>query len=252
MFSLDLLGVLAFAVSGNLLAARKNIDIMGSLVLGLCAGLGGGIMRDVILGRLPNSLQEPIYLIPPVVTALTVYLLGQRALHARVPIVAFDALGLGVFATTGTTIAMDAGLPFASALLLGVLTAVGGGMIRDVLANEIPAVFNGSDLYIIPAIVGAGLTALLWGIGWFELWVALVIAVLVFASPDARVAPRMAGPVPHARLVVFRCAQRSSPPRSTVRLPAPVRTRPRRVRPASSSRRTAEPDDRDPEHAFRP
>ncbi|WP_101589076.1 trimeric intracellular cation channel family protein [Brevibacterium jeotgali] len=180
MFSLDLLGVLAFAVSGNLLAARKNIDIMGSLVLGLCAGLGGGIMRDVILGRVPSSLQEPIYLLPPVVTALTVYLLGQRALHARVPIVAFDALGLGVFATTGTAIAMGAGLPLASAILLGVLTAVGGGMIRDVLANEIPAVFNGSDLYIIPAIVGAGLTALLWAVGWFEPWAALVIAVPVF------------------------------------------------------------------------
>ncbi len=181
MFSLDLLGVLAFAVSGNLLAARKSIDIMGSLVLGLCAGLGGGIMRDVILGHTPNSLQEPIYLVPPVVSAITIYLLGRRALHARVPIVAFDALGLGVFATTGTTIAMDAGQPFASAILLGVLTAVGGGMIRDVLANEIPAVFNGSDLYIIPAVVGAGLTALLWAAGWFESWVALVIAVLVFA-----------------------------------------------------------------------
>lgn len=96
-------------------------------------------------------------------------------------VLAFDALGLGVFATTGTTIAMDAGLPFASAILLGVLTAVGGGMIRDVLANKIPAVFNGSDLYVIPAVVGAGLTALLWALGWFESWVALVIAVLVCA-----------------------------------------------------------------------
>jgi len=181
MFSLDLLGVLAFAVSGNLLAARKSIDIMGSLVLGLCAGLGGGIMLDVILGRIPASLQEPIYLIPPVVSALTVYLLGQRAHHARVPIVAFDALGLGVFATTGASIGMSAGVPFASAVLLGVLTAVGGGMIRDVLANEIPAVFNGSDLYIIPAIVGAGLTVLLWTLGLFAPWVAPVIAVFVFA-----------------------------------------------------------------------
>lgn len=181
MLALDLLGVLAFAVSGNLLAARKNIDIMGSLVLGLAVGLGGGIMRDVMLGQIPNSLQEPIYLVPPIVSALTVYLLGRRALHARVPIIAFDALGLGVFVTTGTTIAMAAGVPVASAILLGVLTGVGGGMIRDVLANEIPAVFNGSDLYILPAIVGAALMALIWSLGWFEPWWALVIAVLVFA-----------------------------------------------------------------------
>ena len=181
MLALDLLGVLAFAASGNLLAARKNIDIMGSLVLGLAVGLGGGIMRDVMLGRVPNSLQEPIYLIPPVVSALTVYLLGRRALHARVPIIAFDALGLGVFVTTGTTIAWEAGVPVASAILLGVLTGVGGGMIRDVLANEIPAVFNGSDLYILPGIVGASLMALIEELGWFEPWWALVIAVLVFA-----------------------------------------------------------------------
>lgn len=181
MLALDLLGVLAFAASGNLLAARKNIDIMGSLVLGLAVGLGGGIMRDVMLGRVPNSLQEPIYLIPPVVSALTVYLLGRRALHARVPIIAFDALGLGIFVTTGTTIAWEAGVPVASAILLGVLTGVGGGMIRDVLANEIPAVFNGSDLYILPGIVGASLMALIEELGWFEPWWALVIALLVFA-----------------------------------------------------------------------
>lgn len=246
MLSLDLLGVLAFAVSGNLLAARKNIDIMGSLVLGLCAGLGGGMMRDVILGRVPNSLQEPIYLIPPVVTALTVYLLGQRALHARVPIVAFDALGLGVFATTGTTIAMDAGLPFASAILLGVLTAVGGGMIRDVLANEIPAVFNGSDLYIIPAIVGAGLTALLWGIGWFESWVALVIAALVFLVRMLAWHREWRVPSP-MRGWSYSGARSVLPRRDRLFAFRRPSGRDRGVFAPRRSRRTAEPDDRDPE-----
>jgi uncharacterized membrane protein YeiH len=177
----DLIGVFAFAVSGNLLAARKDIDILGSLVLGMAVGLGGGIMRDVILGRLPASLEAPIYLIPPVLSTVLVYFVGQRVRVARGPIVAFDALGLGVFVTTGTTIGMAAGVPTASAILLGVLTGVGGGMIRDVLANEIPAVFNSSDLYILPAVAGAATTALVWQLGWYGPWWTVGIAVLVFA-----------------------------------------------------------------------
>lgn len=81
----DLIGVFAFAVSGNLLAARKDIDILGSLVLGMAVGLGGGIMRDVILGRLPASLEAPFYLIPPVLSTVLVYFLGQRVHVARAP-----------------------------------------------------------------------------------------------------------------------------------------------------------------------
>lgn len=180
MLALDMVGVFAFALSGNLLAARKDIDIMGSLVLGLVAGLGGGVMRDVILGHTPIALAQPMYLVPPVVSATVVYLLGQRAHRAKVPIVAFDALGLGVFAVTGSSIALSAGLPVPSAMLLGVLTAVGGGILRDVLANEIPAVFNGSDLYILPALFGAGGAAAVWALGWLDPLTGLALAAVVF------------------------------------------------------------------------
>lgn len=181
LLAADLVGVFAFAVSGNLLAARKNVDILGSLVLGMAVGLGGGIMRDVILGRIPASLEAPYYLIPPLVSTILVYFLGQRSHLARGPIVAFDALGLGVFVTTGTTIGLAAGVPTASAILLGVLTGVGGGMIRDVLVNEIPAVFNASNLYILPAVAGAGITAIVWHLGWYGPWWTVGIAVFVFA-----------------------------------------------------------------------
>ncbi len=181
MLALDLMGVFAFALSGNLLAARKDIDIMGSLVLGLAAGLGGGITRDVILGRVPASLAEPVYLVPPVLSAGLVYLLGQRAHRARVPIIVFDAMGLGVFAITGTGIALEAGLPVPSCVLLGVLTGVGGGIVRDVLANEIPAVFNGSDIYLLPALLGAICAAAAWSLGWLNPLTALALAAVVFA-----------------------------------------------------------------------
>lgn len=130
---------------------------------------------------IPASLEAPYYPIPPLVSTILVYFLGQRSHLARGPIVAFDALGLGVFVTTGTTIGLAAGVPTASAILLGVLTGVGGGMIRDVLVNEIPAVFNASDLYILPAVTGAGFTAIVWHLGWYGPGWTVGIAVFVFA-----------------------------------------------------------------------
>ncbi|PAY22647.1 hypothetical protein CEY15_12210 [Dietzia natronolimnaea] len=156
----DLVGVFFFALSGSLLAARKNIDITGGLVLGLLAGLGGGIMRDVMLGVTPLALAQPVLLVPPFVASAVVYLMGAHLHRVRTLIIVFDAAGLGLFCTFGTARALDHGMPVASALLLGVVTAVGGGLLRDVVANEIPAVFNGSDLYVIPAATGAALTAL--------------------------------------------------------------------------------------------
>lgn len=181
ILSLDLVGVFAFAVSGCLLAARKNFDITGGLILGLMVGLGGGMMRDVLLGEVPRSLQSPVYMVPVALASLLVYLLGHRAERARVLIIVFDAVGLSVFAVTGTWIAMTAGMPIASAVLLGVLTATGGGLLRDVVANENPALFNGSDLYLIPAASGALLTAIAIEVGLWGAPAAVVIAAFVFA-----------------------------------------------------------------------
>lgn len=177
----DLLGVFFFALSGNLLAARKDIDFTGGLALGLLAGLGGGIIRDVLLGVTPLSLSSPVYLVPPLVAAASVYLLGSLVHRVRTLIVAFDAVGLGVFCTFGTARALDHGMPVASAILLGVITAVGGGLMRDVVANEIPAVFSGSDLYVIPATAGASLTALAAANGWWGPMAAVALSSSVFA-----------------------------------------------------------------------
>lgn len=160
LLALDLVGVFFFAVSGNLLAAEKDIDITGGLVLGLLAGLGGGMIRDVLLDITPLALSEPVYLVAPFAAATVVYLLGSHVHRVRLFIVFFDAVGLGLFCTFGTVRALDHGMPVSSALLLGVVTAVGGGLLRDVVANEIPAVFSGSNLYVIPATTGAALTAI--------------------------------------------------------------------------------------------
>jgi uncharacterized membrane protein YeiH len=190
----DLVGVFFFALSGNLLAARKNIDITGGLVLGLLAGLGGGIIRDVLLGVTPLALTQPVLLVAPFAAAVVVYLMGAHLHRVRTLIVVFDAAGLGLFCTFGTARALEHGMPIASALLLGVVTAVGGGLMRDVVANEIPAVFSGSDLYIIPATTGAALTALAVAT---DLWGPVAAAVLsAFAFAFRMVAWRLQWRVP--------------------------------------------------------
>ena len=177
----DLLGVFFFALSGSLLAARRDIDITGGLVLGLLAGLGGGLIRDVLLGVTPLALSTPVYLLPPLIAAAAVYLLGSVLHRVRTLIVTFDAMGLGVFCTFGTARALDNGMPVASAILLGVITAAGGGLMRDVVANEIPAVFSGSDLYVIPAFTGASLTALAVSGDWWGPVAAVALAGFAFA-----------------------------------------------------------------------
>ena len=177
----DLTGVFFFALSGNLLAARKDIDITGGLVLGLLAGLGGGIIRDVLLGVTPLALAKPVYLIPPVVAAVAVYLIGPMVHRVSTLIVVFDAAGLGLFCTFGAARALDHGMPVASAIGLGVVTAVGGGLMRDVVANEMPAVFSGSNLYVVPAATGAGLTVVAVETGMWGPITATALAVFVIA-----------------------------------------------------------------------
>lgn len=177
----DLMGVFFFALSGNLLAARKDIDITGGLVLGLLAGLGGGIIRDVLLGVTPLALAKPVYLIPPVVAVVAVYLLGPVVHRVTTLIVTFDAAGLGLFCTFGAARAVQHGMPVASAVGLGVVTAVGGGLMRDVVANEMPAVFSGSNLYVVPATTGAALTVVAVSTGTWGPITATALASFVFA-----------------------------------------------------------------------
>ena len=177
----DLMGVFFFALSGNLLAARKDIDITGGLFLGLLAGLGGGIIRDVLLGVTPLALDKPVYLLPPVLAAVAVYLLGPLMHRVATLIVTFDAAGLGLFCTFGAARAMQHGMPVASAIGLGVVTAVGGGLMRDVVANEMPAVFSGSNLYVVPAATGSALTVLAVSTDTWGPVTATALAAFVFA-----------------------------------------------------------------------
>ncbi len=179
---LDLVGVFFFAVSGSLLAARKQFDIVGSLLLASLVSLGGGVIRDIILGATPPAaFSNPAYLVPPMLATFLVYFLFSSVERFTSLLVLFDAGGLGLFCITGTLKAISFGVNPVAAVLLGVTTAVGGGLLRDITANEVPQLFNSRDLYALPAFTGAALTAVLWVTGSFNAVTACVVAALVFA-----------------------------------------------------------------------
>jgi uncharacterized membrane protein YeiH len=180
--ALDLLGVFFFAVSGSLLAVRREFDIVGSLLLGTCVGLGGGILRDVIIDAgVPRAFDSPIYLVPPVVAAVVVYFFAHAVQRFHNLLLTFDAAGMALFSVTGTLVALAAGMNPTAAAILGVVTAVGGGVIRDVVANDVPQIFRARGLYAIPALIGAALTSLASWAGWFGVGTGTAIAAVVFA-----------------------------------------------------------------------
>jgi uncharacterized membrane protein YeiH len=178
---LDLAGVFFFAVSGSLLAARKNIDIVGSLLLASLVGLGGGVIRDLILANgPPAAFSNPAYLVPPLLATVLVYLVFASVQRFTSLLVLFDAGGLALFCMTGTVKALDSGMNPVAAALLGVMTAVGGGLLRDVTANEVPELFNPNSIYALPAFLGAALTAVLGVAGAFNVLTAVAVAAIVF------------------------------------------------------------------------
>lgn len=179
---LDLAGVFFFAVSGSLLAAKKQFDIIGSLLLASLVGLGGGVIRDIVINvGPPAAFISPVYLLPPLLAAILVYFLFSSIQRFTSLLTLFDAGGLALFCITGTLKALAAGMNPVAAILLGVTTAVGGGLLRDITANEVPTLFNARDLYALPAFTGAALTALFWNTGAFNGLTAALVAGWVFA-----------------------------------------------------------------------
>lgn len=182
--SLDLVGVFFFAVSGGLLAVRKGFELVGVIALSLVTALGGGIIRDVVLGATPpTAFDDVLYLVVPLVAAAIVFVahapIGSQ--FAR-PVQLFDAAGLGLFAVTGAVKASAFNASAVGAVLIGVISAVGGGVMRDVLANESPHLFHrDSRLYAIPAALGATVIVVAWRNDFYSGGLAIGVAIGVFA-----------------------------------------------------------------------
>lgn len=158
LLALDLSGTFVFAVNGALTGlAAARLDIVGMLSLGMMTALGGGIVRDVLIGALPPAaFRYWPYLAVAAGGALIAFFFSRALRRFTLPIDFLDALGLSLFCVTGATKSLQYGLGAVPAVILGAVTGVGGGTIRDVLVRRIPTVLA-SGLYAIPALVGAAI-----------------------------------------------------------------------------------------------
>lgn len=178
---LELLGVFVFALSGATLGVARRMDLFGVLVLGIVAATGGGLLRDVLLGQVPPAaLSSSRYLLVATGAGLLVFVASPLVDRLRGAVRLFDAAGLGLFVATGTSNALAAGLGTVGALTLGCLTGIGGGVLRDVLAREVPVVLQ-RELYAVPALLGAGVVVAGQGLGRPDQPVVVVAAAVVFS-----------------------------------------------------------------------
>lgn len=178
----DLAGTFAFALNGAWTAMRvANLDIVGVLVLGVLTAQGGGFLRDVMLGELPPAtFRDWRYLAVAASASLLAFATGQLLDRLSGPITVFDAAGLSLFAVSGALKGLEADIGVAQAVIVGVLTAVGGGTLRDVLTREVPAVLT-SGLYAIPAFLGALVVVAGAELGAPTLGVGILAAAVCFA-----------------------------------------------------------------------
>ena len=154
LYLFDLIGTYAFAISGALVGAKKKMDIYGMFILALVTGVGGGTIRDMMLGRTPPFVFKDIwYLIDITIATFTVVFLYKKVLKNLKLINIADAIGLGVFTCIGATIAKDSGCSWYGIILFGLMTATVGGMIRDILAQEVPFVLQ-KEIYASASILG--------------------------------------------------------------------------------------------------
>lgn len=161
----DLVGVAVFAASGASAAVVKRLDLFGVAFVGFVAALGGGILRDLVIGAVPPlAFADWRYAVVAVFASLAVFWLHPQLSRLRRTVLLLDAAGLGLFTVTGTLKALQAGVPPVGACLVGMLTAIGGGLARDLLTGEIPVVLQ-RDIYAVVALGGAAAVAVLVKLG---------------------------------------------------------------------------------------
>jgi uncharacterized membrane protein YeiH len=155
ILALNLAGTFVFGLSGGLAGVRAKLDLFGVVVLSAVVGLAGGITRDLLIGTPPATFRDWRYLAATAAAGLVCFFARPLLERFQRSVLVFDAVGLGLFCVTGATKALDFGLGPAQAIILGAITGIGGGMLRDVLLREVPTVLR-HDLYAIPALLGAG------------------------------------------------------------------------------------------------
>lgn len=182
IYILDLFGTMAFAVTGAFKAIEHKSDIVGIIILATITGVAGGTIRDIVLGEFPtNSISDPAYVIITIATGVVIFFLYSHLKKHWNVFLKFDAIGLGVFTIIGATFAFNIfGLNYLAMVLAGVLTAIGGGILRDVFVNEVPIVFI-KELYASASFVGVTIFYLLLLAG-IELYAATIAGIIIITG----------------------------------------------------------------------
>lgn len=179
---LNLIGIFVFGISGALMAIHRDFDVVGIATLAVITALGGGIVRDLVLGDTPPvAFTHWEYLVLPLAAAAVSFVAHPELERLTRTLLIFDAAGLGLFCVAGTLKALDHGLGPVAASALGVTTAVGGGVLRDVIARETPTLVRlDSELYVLPAVAGALVVAIAWQFDAYAPALGVLSAVAVF------------------------------------------------------------------------
>jgi uncharacterized membrane protein YeiH len=176
----DLVGVAVFAASGASAGVVKRLDLFGVVFVGVVAALGGGIARDLLIGAVPPyAFTHWAYLVVAVLAALLLFWLHPQFNRLRRTVLVLDAAGLGLFTVTGTIKALDAHVPAVGACVIGMISAIGGGLGRDLLTGEIPVVLR-REIYAVASLLGAGVVAVLVRVGVSRPVLIPVTALLIF------------------------------------------------------------------------
>jgi len=177
----NVVGIIAFSVAGSLKAIERRMDLLGVLTLGFSTSLAGGIIADVLLGKFPPSnLTEVQYPAIAIVSSALTFAFFRKVSKLRRPLLYADALGLGAFTASGASLAYSVDPNPVLVTLVGTITAVGGGVLRDVLANEVPLVLT-RDFYATVAIIGSLTYYALAYLGLFRGYLTAVVLLLTFA-----------------------------------------------------------------------
>lgn len=180
---LDIIGTVAFAISGIRLSSAKHFDLFGAYIVGLVTAIGGGTFRDIMLHNDIFWMHDPIYLILTGLTLVWVMIFNKRLIHQNFTWFIFDTIGLAMFTVTGIekTLGAEGSYPFWVAIIMGTMTGAAGGVFRDVFMNEIPLIFR-AEIYAIACVIGGLFYWVLWTLGYDNVTCGVVCGLAVIIT----------------------------------------------------------------------
>jgi uncharacterized membrane protein YeiH len=191
----DLAGVAVFSAAGGTLAVAKRLDLFGVVFVGFAAALGGGILRDLVIDQPPVAFYDWRYALTAAVAAFAVFWWHAKLDRMRHVMLLLDAAGLALFTVTGTIKALDATVPAVGACLLGMLTGIGGGLIRDLLLREIPVVLQ-REIYALASLIGAVVVVVLTALSEATIITMIFTGAVIFGIRMVALYRRWSAPTP--------------------------------------------------------